>query len=63
MTEDEFLGKIEYEGGVFDALDYGLRSDALEDPESELGVEWDAIREAFDKFCELADQFADKWDI
>lgn len=38
-TDQEFATKVDYEGGVFDALfGYGLTSDLLEDQEGELAT-------------------------
>lgn len=40
MTPAEFAGKVEWEGGVLDALDYGLRADDLDDSNPELKAAW-----------------------
>lgn len=48
MNEERFASKVEYEGGIFDALDYGLRSTDLDDQDSDLAVAWEALEKAFD---------------
>ena len=40
MTEEEFINKIIYEGGVVSALEYGLYQDDLEEPNTPLGHAW-----------------------
>jgi hypothetical protein len=49
MTEDEFLAKVEWEGGVVDALEYGLRADMLKDRSSELFKLWRKLDSKWDK--------------
>lgn len=50
MTEEQFLMKIGWEGGVLDTLEYGLEASDLEDPSSELGELWKNLEEAWKKF-------------
>lgn len=50
MSDTEFLGKIDWEGGVLGALEYGLRADMLTDPTSELGTLWKSLEKAWRKF-------------
>jgi len=40
MSEPEFAAKIEWEGGILAALEYGLRQDDLDNPSSPLGERW-----------------------
>lgn len=40
LTPTEFKQKVEYEGGVYYAIEYGLRSTELEDQTSELATKW-----------------------
>ena len=40
MTEEQFINKIIWEGGVMSALEYGLRQDHLEEPNTPLGHAW-----------------------
>jgi hypothetical protein len=47
MTEDEFLQKVEWEGGVVEALEYGLRADMLKDPNIKLGRLWKSLETAW----------------
>ena len=39
-TDEEFADKVDYEGGVFSALQYGLRASDLEDQDGDLAVRW-----------------------
>ena len=43
MTPEEFCAKIDFEGGVFDALEYGLTEEGLGDPV--LAAAWKRLRE------------------
>lgn len=47
LSEEAFAGKVEWEGGVLDALEYGLRAKDLENPDSELGIAWRTLEEAW----------------
>ena len=40
MTEEEFINKIIWEGGVMSALEYGLKQDDLAEPNTPLGHAW-----------------------
>ena len=40
MTEDKFIGKIHWEGGVLDALEYGLHVQDLDDQTTEFAAHW-----------------------
>ena len=44
MNRADFLAKIEWEGGVYDALVYGLKPDDLDEGEDDgLRQEWGAL--------------------
>lgn len=50
MTLDEFATKVEWEGGVVDALRYGLKADDLKDDDPralELYEVWEALESAW----------------
>lgn len=40
LTAEEFVAKVEWEGGVLQAMYSGLRSTDLDDDESELWEKW-----------------------
>lgn len=47
MSEEEFVAKIDWEGGVMSALEYGLRQDDLEEPNTPLGHAWGELQMAY----------------
>jgi hypothetical protein len=47
MTEDQFAAKVEHEGGILEALQYGLRASDLKDPNSELGKAWAELQRVY----------------
>lgn len=49
MTEEEFVGKIGYEGGIISALEYGLKADDLGDLGSPLAHAWGELQMAWTK--------------
>lgn len=59
MTDMEFVGKVEWEGGFVDALDYGLTHEHLS-PDSKL---YPVVREAAQLFQRLAALERDFYDI
>lgn len=64
MTEDQFLGKVEWEGGVLEALEYGLKADALKDQDSELASRWRALEKEwrrFQNFLIPVEQYFENW--
>jgi hypothetical protein len=64
MTEDEFLGKVEWEGGVLDALEYGLRASMLKDQNSKLASRWRALEAEWRRlqnFLGPVEQYFDNW--
>lgn len=64
MTEDEFLGKVEWEGGVVDALEYGLHAEVLLDQNTELASRWRALEQEwrwFQNFLNPVEQLFEDW--
>jgi len=55
MTEEEFVGKIDQEGGVLAALEYGLSGSVLVDQDSDLAKAWRALEQAWPAFEPLLD--------
>lgn len=53
MTEADFIGKIEWEGGVLAALEYGLTEDDLEQKDTALYKSWRALRSAYQSLLPL----------
>jgi hypothetical protein len=47
VTVDEFVAKVEWEGGIEPALDYGLKEDDIPDEAAELKAAWKELREAW----------------
>ena len=50
MTPDEFVNKVDWEGGVLDALEYGLRSTELDDSNPALKGGWIELEKAWVDF-------------
>jgi hypothetical protein len=64
MNIHDFLGKIDWEGGVYEALQYGLKTNEYDLPQHLVDA-WNEIRDAFDDIEDLvadwneeADKFA-----
>lgn len=55
MKLTDFLGKIEWEGGVAGALDYGLKKADLEAADRET---WPSLAEVWDAACDAYAAFA-----
>lgn len=56
MTDREFAAKVEWEGGVYDAIfDYGLRSTDLADQSTELCASMKALEEILPQVQQLID--------
>lgn len=54
MTESAFAGKVEWEGGIFEALDYGLEpSDVVEGPVREA---WTRLYQLWQQIEPIADE-------
>jgi len=49
MTEQEFARKVEGEGGIIGALEYGLRASELADQESQLAKRWHHLEKGWAK--------------
>lgn len=47
MTGEEFAAKVEWEGGVLDALEYGLKIDDIDKGEVVLREKWLAAQTAW----------------
>lgn len=61
-TKDEFIGKITYEGGIDEAIEYGLKSEDLADaPENRaFRLDWTELREKFKVWDEAREAFYHK---
>lgn len=54
MTESDFASKVEWEGGVFEALDYGLKpADVVEGPVREA---WTRLYQLWQQISPIADE-------
>jgi hypothetical protein len=49
LTEEEFAAKVEWEGGIGEALSYGLKASDLQNPDSELGKAWARLERIWTK--------------
>jgi len=47
MTKDEFAGKLDWEGGLYELLSYGLKAEEIED--LELRSIWEGLVMRFDE--------------
>ena len=64
MNEDEFLGKVEWEGGVLDALEYGLKAEHLKDQNRTLFIQWRLLEKAWKSFqptLGAVEQYFEDW--
>lgn len=50
MTPEEFISKVDYEGGPVAAMLYGLKVDDLDDSDPVLKSAWVGLHEAWAKF-------------
>lgn len=62
MTESDFAAKVEWEGGITGALDYGLRAEdcrpgELRDAWEKLELKWAAMQEEMDEVREILNQY------
>lgn len=46
-TRADIAAKIDWEGGIWDALEYGLKTDDMPDGDTELRSAWADLRSAF----------------
>ena len=51
-------GKIEWEGGVMEALDYGIKTEDMPEGDTELIEAWDRLATAYHELEPLADAVA-----
>lgn len=56
MSEEEFIAKISWEGGVMSALEYGLKWTDLEDQSTELAQRWRRLQDAYSNFRPAIEQ-------
>lgn len=54
-NREELAGKIDWEGGLEDALDYGIKLDDLPEDDTELRTAWEPMQKAWEEFQRLAD--------
>ena len=61
MSTDRFVsraalaGKIEWEGGLMEALDYGITTEMMPEGDAELTEAWAKLEAAFKETSKLAD--------
>lgn len=48
MTDQEFAQKVAWEGGVLDALEYGLKRSDLTDQDGRLAIAWASLSAKWD---------------
>lgn len=56
----EVASKVEWEGGVAEALDYGLKSEDMPEGDHELEGAWNRMEEAYARFDALREKV---WDL
>jgi hypothetical protein len=56
MTEEEFINKIAWEGGIIGALTYGLRASDLADQDSDLAKAWRHLENGWVKLVPRIDK-------
>ena len=49
MTEEDFISKIIWEGGIVGALEYGLRDTDLADRNGPLATKWRSLQAKWDQ--------------
>jgi len=59
MNEEDFIGKVAWEGGIVGALEYGLTASDLQDPDSQLAKAWRRMEGAWAKFENRRDRVQD----
>jgi hypothetical protein len=57
VTPDELLCKIEWEGGIFEALDYGCAREALDTDDPNLARLWGELTTKWLELAPLSEQF------
>jgi hypothetical protein len=64
MSDSDFAGKVDWEGGVIDALDYGLHEDDLyAGKNSPLYKPWQKVRKAYAKVVDDIEELQDMIDV
>jgi hypothetical protein len=53
---EDFIGKLDWEGGTYSALQYGLSTEQYDLPD-EVAEKWDEIRDAFSELETLEGEF------
>jgi hypothetical protein len=56
MTDEEFANKVDYEGGPFGALDYGMRAEDIKNQDGELYTAWLELETKYDELKPLCDR-------
>lgn len=56
MTDEDFGDKVEYEGGIFPALEHGLRATDLKSQNGELAKKWATLEERWNDLRPLVDE-------
>ena len=56
MTDEEFANKVDYEGGPFGALDYGMRAEDIKNQDGELYAAWLELETKYDELKPLCDR-------
>ena len=54
MNREDFIAKIDWEGGILGALDYGLRSEDCDDPE--LKTTWQQLETWYNNMPKEAEE-------
>lgn len=54
MTEDQFAAKVDWEGGIAGALEYGMPSDDL--PEGQLKAAWKRLESVYEEHYRPAER-------
>jgi hypothetical protein len=52
---EELANKIEWEGGIIDALDYGIKTENMPEGDTELAEAWGKLEAAYHELTPLTD--------
>jgi hypothetical protein len=55
-SREAVAGKIEWEGGIFEALDYGIKTEDMPEGDTELAEAWRDLAVAYASASVLADK-------
>jgi len=58
-SREHLAAKVEWEGDVLDALDYGIKTDMMPEGDAELVEAWRKLEAAWRQLSPLADAVAD----